>query len=197
MQNLIIKYTPINHIIDLSIFQHDWLISNIRNDYITLRNINLSNLPKKPKKKLSFSKNIDMVLFDKQNNCKSRSSAKMSDYGNPPDNKRKMFEHYLLYISNKVNLQLTREEFIHSLRVLKLYYYFMSHLIHCHYVLSNQSSYCLYSKRTLIHPSKLPNISFFINTFTDINQKAALIKKHIFKKYRFQQCDFNNVISTM
>ena len=185
MQNLIIKYTPINPIIDLSMFQRHWLISNVSNDYITLRNINLSNQPnqpKKSKKKLSFSKNIDMVLFDKQNNCKSRSSAKMSDYGNPPDNKRKLFEHYLLYISNKVNLQLTKEEFINSLSVLKLYHYFMSHLIHCHYVLSNQSSYCLYSKRTLVYPSKLPNVTLFINTFTDINQKVDLIKKNIFKK---------------
>jgi hypothetical protein len=184
MTNLIIKYTPINTVVDVTLFQSKWSIINIKDSEITITN----TVYKKPilaAKKVSFTKQIDVCQFDNKSKTKNHYKDDMDKYGNAPDPKQQLYEYYVFHISNSGGLHLSKIKFISSLRILQLYYYLMSHLLECYYLLSNNNKCFLYSKRTFIMPNKLLLIKHFIETKTDIIDKVTTIqqyyKEHLLK----------------
>tara|TARA_B100000902_G_scaffold390656_1_gene439975 strand:- start:607 stop:1143 length:537 start_codon:yes stop_codon:yes gene_type:complete len=131
-------------------------------------------------KRVRFSENIEINRIE--NNKIVKSTDKMIYYGEPPDKLNQLFEHYLFNIINTGDIHLSRFNFMNSLRVLKIYHFFMSEFIHTHYVLSKIGKKMLYSKRTLIKSPHLIILTKFLTSKTDLIRRLNIISK-FFRKY--------------
>lgn len=191
MTNLIIKYTPINTVVDTTLFQQKWYITNTTSSEITIINTNYKKSVL-TKKKVEFTKQVDICLFDKDNKTKKIFKEDMNKYGNEPTPKQQLFEHYVYNICRLGGLELSKTKFITSLHILQLYYYLMSRLIECFYILSNDQKFFIYTKRTFIVPGNNVFIKNFIEQQTDIIDKLKTIQYYYKNRFREKKTKDNN-----
>lgn len=158
----------------VNILDGTWLIHKIYdNKFIIFRNTQL-------KRRVQFSKNIEVNHI--KDNKIIKSVDNMNNYGKSPTKLVELYENYIYAIIRHAKISLSREEFINNLKILKLYYFFMSQLINTHFLLTTKGKKMLYSKKTLIKKPSLDNITRFIYTSTDLSKHINIIHK-FYKKY--------------
>ncbi len=126
-------------------------------------------------KTVSFSKNIEVNHIENDKIVKSL--EKMDKYGEPPNPKMQLYEHYLLAIARVGDIHLSKFNFMNSLRTLKLYYFFMGNFINTHYLLGTKGKKMIYSKKTLIKSPQLLLIDNFLKNKTNLLRKLEIIRK--------------------
>lgn len=158
----------------LNILDGTWLIDKIYdNKLIIYRNDPL-------KRRVQFSKNIEVNRV--KDNKIVKSVCDMNNYGKPPTKLVELYENYIYAIIRQGKINLSCEEFINNLKILKLYYFFMSQLINTHFLLTTKGKKMLYSKKTLIKKPSLANITKFIYQSTDLSKHISIIRK-FYKRY--------------
>tara|TARA_Y100000385_G_C13085368_1_gene636135 strand:+ start:1381 stop:1914 length:534 start_codon:yes stop_codon:yes gene_type:complete len=158
----------------INILDGTWLIHKIYdNKLIIFRNTLL-------KRRVQFSKNIEVNRI--KDNKIIKSVGNMNNYGKSPNKLVELYENYVYSIIRHGKINLSCEEFIKNLKILKLYYFFMSQLINTHFLLSTKGKKMLYSKKTLIKKPSLDNITKFIYQSTDLSKHINIIHK-FYKEY--------------
>lgn len=158
----------------LNILDGTWLVDKTHdNKLIIYRNTQL-------KRRVQFSKNIEVNRV--KDNKIVKSVCDMNNYGKPPTKLVELYENYIYAIIRQGKINLSCEEFINNLKILKLYYFFMSQLINTHFLLTTKGKKMLYSKKTLIKKPSLDNITKFIYQSTDLSKHINIIHK-FYKEY--------------
>jgi hypothetical protein len=106
----------------------------------------------------------------------------MNKYGEPPSKKDEFVENYLVAIMNYGTIRANKYGLMTSLRLLKLYHFFISHLIHSHYIIDTEGKKMVYSKRTIVKKSSLHCLTKFLNEKTDLNKHINVIQ-NFYRKY--------------
>ena len=158
----------------INILDGTWLIHKIYdNKLIIFRNTQL-------KRRVQFSKNIEVNRI--KDNKIIKSVGNMNNYGKSPTKLVELYENYIYAIIRNGKINLSCKEFINNLKILKLYYFFMSQLINTHFLLTTKGKKMLYSKKTLIKKPSLDNITNFIYNSTDLSKHIDIIHK-FYKEY--------------
>lgn len=158
----------------LNILDGTWLVDKIYNNKLIIyRNVQL-------KRRVKFSKNIEVNRV--KDNKIVKSVCNMNNYGKPPTKLVELYENYIYLIIRNGKINLSCEAFINNLKILKLYYFFMSQLINTHFLLKTKGKKMLYSKKTLIRKPSLDNITKFIYESTDLYKHISIIHK-FYRKY--------------
>lgn len=159
---------------NINFLDGSWLISNIVNDkLIIFKTIN-------NKKRVKFSDSIEVNKLE--NNKIVKSCEKMDKYGDPPNKMDEFFENYLVAIMNFGNIRVNKYGLMASLRLLKLYHFFMSQLINSHYLISTKGKKMVYSKKTIVKKNGIDHLTNFINGKTDLDKHINVIRK-FYRKY--------------
>ena len=132
------------------------------------------------KRRVQFSKNIEVNRI--KDNKIIKSVGNMNNYGKSPTKLVELYENYIYAIIRNGKINLSCKEFINNLKILKLYYFFMSQLINTHFLLTTKGKKMLYSKKTLIKKPSLDNITNFIYNSTDLSKHIDIIHK-FYKEY--------------
>ncbi len=151
-----------------------WLISYVVNDKIVI-----FRTPDN-KKRVKFSDNIEVNKLE--NNKIVKSSDQMNKYGKPPSKMDEFFENYLVSIMNFGNIRANKYGLMASLRLLKLYHFFMSQLINSHYLITTKGKKMVYSKKTIVRKNGIDKLTNFINNKTDLDKHINIIRK-FYRKY--------------
>lgn len=151
-----------------------WLIHSIVGDKLMIFNNSFK------KKRVKFSDNIEVNHIE--NNKIVKSNDLMNKYGEPPSKKDEFVENYLVAIMNYGTIRANKYGLMTSLRLLKLYHFFISHLIHSHYIIDTEGKKMVYSKRTIVKKSSLHCLTKFLNEKTDLNKHINVIQ-NFYRKY--------------
>ena len=158
----------------VNILDGTWLIHKTDNHKLIIyRNTQL-------KRRVQFSKNIEVNCI--KDNKITKSVGNMNNYGSPPTKLIELYENYIYSVIRRGQINLSKLEFISNLKIIKLYYFFMSQLINTHFLLKTKGKKMLYSKKTLIKKPSLDNITKFIHESTDLCKHIDIIRK-FYRKY--------------
>ena len=80
------------------------------------------------------------------------------------------------------NIRANKYGLMASLRLLKLYHFFMSQLINSHHLITTKGKKMVYSKKTIVRKNGIEKLTNFINDKTDLDKHINVIRK-FYRKY--------------